>query len=128
MPKILIVDDEPHILRITSMRLKRHGYDLLEATNGAEALSLLEQSEVDLIISDMNMPVMNGLELVKSVRNDRESDVPFLLLTARCDQAKFADELDRYNVRLYPKPFIPSRLVADVQCALETAEAGDRSK
>lgn len=115
MPRILLVDDEAHILRVTSMWLRRHGYELFEASNGAEALALLDREDIDLIISDMNMPIMTGMELVKTIREERKSDVPFLLLTARCDQQELATELAQYDVRLYPKPFVPSRLVADVR-------------
>ncbi|MGB2985271.1 MAG: response regulator [Phycisphaerae bacterium] len=114
MPKILIAEDEAHILRVMSMWLGRHGYDVLEAGNGAAALDVLEREDVDIIISDMNMPVMDGLELVKAVRDQRGIDVPFLLLTARCDQDKLSKWLEPYHVQLYPKPFVPSRLVADI--------------
>ena len=129
MPRILIVEDEAHILRVTSMWLRRHGYELCEASNGAEALAILDQHDpasrfhqVDLIISDMNMPVMTGLELLKTVREDHKSDVPFILLTARCDQQELATELAPYGARLYPKPFVPSRLVTDVEAILKAQE------
>lgn len=125
MSTILVVDDEAHILRVTSMWLRRHGYDIYEASNGAEAVGLLDCHDVDLIISDMNMPIMTGLELVKTVREERRSDVPFLLLTARCDQQELASELAPYGVRLYPKPFVPSRLVADVQDIFKAKETED---
>ena len=114
MPRILIAEDEAHILRVLSMWLERHGYDVLGAANGAAALEILDNETVDMIISDMNMPGLDGLELVKAVREDRGLDVPFLLLTARCDQDKLASRLSPYGVRLYPKPFVPSRLVADI--------------
>lgn len=122
MSTILIVDDEVHILRVTAMWLHRHGYESVEATNGCEALELFDRHEtsrpacrIDLIVSDMNMPIMTGLDLVKAIREDRHSDVPFLLLSARCDRQDLANELRPYDVRLYPKPFVPSRLVADIQ-------------
>lgn len=115
MSTILIVDDEAHILRVTSMWLRRHGYEVLEAGNGLEGLELFDDHEVDLIVSDMNMPMMSGLEFAQTVREKRKSDVPFLLLSARCDRQALADKLAPFNVRLYPKPFVPSRLVADVQ-------------
>lgn len=118
MPKILIAEDEAHVLRVMSVWLKRHGHDILEASNGAEALEWLDRESVDMIISDMNMPVMNGLTLVKAVRNERDSKVPFLLLTARCDLHKLTKELEPYGVHLCPKPFVPSRLVADIDCLL----------
>ena len=115
MPNILVAEDEVHILRITSMWLRRHGYEIFEACNGSEAIALFDRHDIDLIISDMNMPIMTGLDLVRMVRQERKSEVPFLLLTARCDQQELATELERYDVRLYPKPFVPSRLVADVR-------------
>ncbi len=115
MPKILIAEDEAHMLRVISMWLKRHGYDVLEACNGAVALEWLDHEDVDMIISDMNMPVMDGMALVRAVREDRGSKVPYMLLTARCDQDKIAEKLEPYDVHLYPKPFVPSRLVADVE-------------
>ena len=71
---------------------------------------------------------MNGLELVKAVREKRKSNVPFLLLTARCDQQELAAELEPYDVRLYPKPFVPSRLVADVQEILNAEQTEDVAK
>lgn len=122
MQRILLVDDEVHIIRVTSLWLRRHGYELFEAHNGAEALAVLDRHEVDLIISDMNMPIMTGLELVRTIREERKSDIPFLLLSARCDQQELGAELARYGVRLYPKPFVPSRLVADVQDILNAHE------
>ncbi len=121
MARILIVEDEPHILRVTSMWLERHGHDVLEAHDGAAAFALLQRENVDLIISDMNMPVMDGLELARTVREELGLDVPILLLTARCDQDQLAKRLEPYHARLYPKPFVPSRLVADIDELLNTA-------
>jgi CheY-like chemotaxis protein len=82
VPRILLVDDEAHILRVMSMWLGRHGYDILEASHGGRALEILEHEHVDLIITDMNMPVVDGLELIRAVRERRGLDVPVLLLTA----------------------------------------------
>ena len=115
MTKILLVEDEAHIIRIMSLWLNRHGYEILEATNGAEALSILDRESVDVIISDLNMPVMDGFELVRVVRDERGLQIPYLLLSARCDQEKLSDRLKTYKVHLYPKPFAPSRLVAEIQ-------------
>lgn len=121
MARILIVEDEAHILRVTSMWLERHGHDVLEAHDGAAAFALLQRENVDLIISDMNMPVMDGLELARTVREELALDVPILLLTARCDQGQLAKRLEPFRARLYPKPFVPSRLVADIDELLNTA-------
>ncbi len=114
MARIIVADDEPHILRVMSMWISRHGYEVAEASNGQLALDEVRRGNIDLIISDMNMPVMDGLALAHAVRMDECLDIPFLLLTARCDQAALHDKLAPYNVRLYPKPFVPSRLVAEI--------------
>ena len=119
MARILIVEDEAHIGRVMSMWLERHGHQILHAADGVMALQVLERENVDLIISDMNMPVLDGLGLIKAVRNERRLEIPFLLVTARCDQSSLARQLEPYNVKLYPKPFVPSRLVADIERALE---------
>lgn len=114
MPRILIAEDEPHILRVMAMWLQRHGHEVFEAHNGAAALIILKGQTVDLIISDMNMPAMDGLELIKAARTDLKIDVPILLMTARCDQDQLSKRMEPYRVQIYPKPFVPSRLVADI--------------
>lgn len=120
MHTILIAEDEAHILRVMSMWLNRHGYRVLEAGNGVEALELLDRENVDLIISDMNMPEMDGLAVIEAIRSERDLDIPILLLTARCDQGSLAEKLRPYDVRIYPKPFIPSRLVSEIDILLKS--------
>ncbi len=119
MPTILIAEDEAHTLRVMSMWLSRHGYDILEAVDGDAALEIVDREPVDMIISDMNMPGTNGLELVRILREQRGIDVPFMLLTARCDREKLAGQIAPYEVHMYAKPFMPSRLVADVDRLLK---------
>ena len=121
MPTILIAEDEAHIIRVMSLWLQRHGHDIVEAANGEVALEQLRTRSIDLIISDMNMPRVDGLELVRTVREDLHLDVPFVLLTARCDQDRLAARLEPYQVRIFPKPFVPSRLVADIDRLLGVA-------
>lgn len=115
MARILLVEDEPHIARVMSMWLTRHGHEIVEATNGTVALEKLAEHEIDMIISDMNMPVLDGIGLAKVVREERRLTLPFMLITARCDQVDLRARLEPYDVRLYPKPFVPSRLVADIE-------------
>ena len=115
MTKLLIVDDDAHTVAVLSLWLKRHGYETIEAPDGLVALEVLERESVDLIISDVNMPRVNGTEFVAAVRDGLGLDVPILLLSSRCDQASLAREMERYGVALYPKPFMPSRLVAEVE-------------
>ena len=109
-----MAEDEAHIARLVSLWLGRHGHTVLDAPNGAVALELLDREEIDLLICDMNMPVLNGADLVKAVREERGLDIPIVMITARCDQVKLIEQLKPYNVNLHAKPFVPSRLVEDV--------------
>jgi len=111
MAKILIADDDAHIVRVLSMWLGRHGHQVVTAKNGEDALAILDRESVDLIISDMNMPVVDGVGVVKAVRAKVGAAIPILVLTARCDQERLSERLDSYGVRVYPKPFLPSQLV-----------------
>lgn len=122
MAKILIIDDEAHIARVLVLWLKRHNHDVLEAANGVEAIDILGQGSVDMIISDMNMPLLDGLGLVKKVREELQLDMPIILLSARCDQSNLAEKLAPYRARLLPKPFVPSRLMADIEETLALAQ------
>lgn len=125
MAKILVVEDEAHIARVMTMWLTRHGHKIVEAANGRAALDLLEREEVDLIISDMNMPVLDGLGLATAVRNERGLQMPILLVTARCDRGALATQLEPLKVKICPKPFVPSRLVADIEELLAEAAIGE---
>ena len=120
MPKILVVDDDAHTVRVMSLWLSRHGHDVLEARNGVQALEILKRETVDLVISDVNMPVLDGIGLLELVRGDLGLRMPFLVLSSRCDQGALARRMEPYCARVCPKPFVPSRLVADVDLLLGT--------
>jgi len=115
MASILIVEDDAHVLRVLSMWLARHGHDLLEARDGAQAREILTNTQVDLLVSDVNMPRLNGLELVEWVRSHKSESLPMILLSSRCDQDAIAAELRKHDVRMHPKPFSPSRLVVEIE-------------
>ena len=114
MARILIVEDDAHTVAVLSLWLGQHGHDVVKTGNGVQALEALSQEPFDLIISDVNMPGMDGLELVKVVRSQRRLEVPFLMLSSRCDQTELAKQVESYGVVLYPKPFMPSRLMAQI--------------
>lgn len=120
MAKILVADDEAYIRRVISMWLSRHGHEIIEVDNGVSAFEAVENNEIDLIISDMNMPGMDGLRLAKAVR-EKGLGIPFMLLSARCDQDRLLERAKPYGVHLFPKPFLPSRLVVDIDRLLGTA-------
>ncbi len=118
MAKILIAEDETHILSLMSMWLTKNGHEVIETRNGAEALEAIEAAVPDLILSDMNMPLVTGEELVRAVRQDKKLSTPILMLSSRCDQTDLAERMKAYDVTLYPKPFIPSQLVAQIDALL----------
>lgn len=125
MPKkILLVDDEPEILEICRDYLKASGYDVVTARDGAQGLSAARREQPDLIVLDLMMPEMDGLDLCRAVR--RDSDVPIIMLTARVEEADKLIGLtigaDDYMV----KPFSPRELVARVKVVLRRT-SGDRA-
>lgn len=79
---ILAVDDEPHMLRLLEISLRQAGYKPVIATNGQEALQAINQQTIDLVVSDLHMPSMNGLDLLKNIRRDNEN-LPFIMVTAQ---------------------------------------------
>ena len=123
MARILIADDDAHIARVLGMWLERHGHLVTMVANGEAALKVIEREPVDLIISDMNMPVLDGVGLVRAVRTMLDSNVPIVVLTARCDQEALVQELDNFGAKVYPKPFLPSQLVVEINQLLGTPAA-----
>ncbi len=86
--KILIVDDSRAMRRIVKKFLNNHEFKtVVEAAHGKKALEILQNDSIDLIISDLNMPVMDGLEMLEIVKaNDRTKDIPFIMLTVEAIQ------------------------------------------
>ena len=110
--RVLIVDDFPTMRRILKNVLKQiNMYNTLEAGNGKEALDLLRKEEVDLIICDLLMPEMTGMELLQACKDDPEiSHVPFIMVTAEA-QKKAVMEAIKVGVDNYiTKPFTAERL------------------
>ena len=79
--RILIVDDEPKMQRVLEIMLRKMGHEVLCAANGSEALSVADKESLDLIITDLRMPVMDGEELLRRLRQ-REDDTPVIVITA----------------------------------------------
>jgi CheY-like chemotaxis protein len=126
MAKILIAEDDAHVIRLMSIWLAKGGHEVAEARNGEEAKALIESGGIELVVTDVNMPRCDGVELVSWLRNEAKSDIPVISLSARCDQAKLGEKLSALNVTIHPKPFSPSRLSAEIEEKLATS-AGARS-
>ncbi len=110
MSRILIVEDDPHILRLISLWLTRQGHDVLEARNGLIARDLLATTTVDVLVSDVNMPGLDGLELIAAVLPAQRVHRGVIVLTNRWDHGDIRDRLSEWGVQVLPKPFSPSKL------------------
>jgi two-component system alkaline phosphatase synthesis response regulator PhoP len=119
--KILVVDDEKHLVRIISFNLKRNGYIVEQAFNGEEALEALCHFKPDLIILDVMMPKKTGLEVCEIIKNDPELKIiPVIMLTAK-GQESDRDQGSRYGADEYMiKPFSPRLLLETVEKYLNT--------
>jgi DNA-binding response OmpR family regulator len=121
--RLLIVDDEPNLLRALEAYLGAAGFEITTARNGAEALVKLAQALPDLIISDIRMPGMSGYELARQLRDSsRTALVPIVFLTAKGESEDriegFRAGVDAY----FTKPFIPDELLAVVNNILSRVE------
>lgn len=121
---ILIVEDEPAIVDTIQYALETDGFTSVTAGAGEEALSLLRQREIDLIILDIGLPDVNGLELFRSIRTSRP--VPVIFLTARADEVDRVVGLEIGADDYVTKPFSPRELVARVKAVLRRTENGLR--
>lgn len=121
--KIVLVDDEEDVLEFMSYQLKKLNYDVYTLNNGAEALLLIEEIHPQLIISDMRMPIMNGIELCKEVKKNEDlKHIPFLFLTA--DENEYAAMLAHESGAdgYLNKTIRPQTLVGEVQRLLASMQ------
>ena len=108
--KILLADDDPFIHHIVALWLNRNGHEVSSAYNGSEALAKLKESCFEGLITDVNMPLMKGIDLVKEVLQLPQKPNLIVVLTSRCDTGQLKKELNNSNVHLFNKPFSPSTL------------------
>ncbi|MCA9244700.1 MAG: response regulator [Phycisphaerales bacterium] len=110
MSRILVVEDDPHILRVISLWLTREGHTVIEAANGLIGLELFQKERPDVLITDVNMPGMDGLELLRRVAATEVAPRGIVVLTNRWDHTEIAAELGQSGVHVMPKPFSPTKL------------------
>ena len=112
-PKILICDDDPLLLELLSFRLQSKGFDVETANDGSDTWSKLESARPDAVVLDVMMPVVNGLEILRRIRETAElSDLPVIMLTARKQERDVVGALELGASDFLSKPFIPDELVA----------------
>jgi CheY-like chemotaxis protein len=115
--RILIIDDEPHIIRALTVLFEKSGYIVRSAYNGADGLVKLQAEKPDIAIVDVMMPGVGGLELLQTWRdhNHEAEDIQFIMLTASCDEEIAACVQSCKNVQLVAKPFSPRGILHMVQ-------------
>jgi len=114
--KILIVDDASSIRSLISMTLKSSGYDVVEAIDGKDGLSKVKAEKVDMIISDLNMPNMNGIEFITEVKKDAALKfIPIVMLTTESEESKKQDGQKAGAMAWIIKPVKPEILLATVK-------------
>ncbi|MCX5813493.1 MAG: response regulator [Proteobacteria bacterium] len=123
MKKILIVDDSPTIRKLINYILRKKDYLITEAEDGIDAMEKLIDSKVDLVIADLNMPNMDGIELVKSLRNNYyHLDTPIIMLTTTKDEKLRQGAFDAGVNLFLNKPIQPNILLYKVKSLLEGGE------
>jgi two-component system, OmpR family, KDP operon response regulator KdpE len=115
--KVLVVDDEPAIRRFLRTSLSAQGYQVIEAENGGRALDLLQRSPVDIVVLDLGLPDIDGVEIIDRLRGQGWS-LPIVILSSRTDETGKVDALDRGADDYVTKPFGIDELLARLRAAL----------
>jgi len=114
--KVLIADDEIHIIHVVAIKLRNNGYDVVSANNGAEAYDLVLEEHPDVIVTDYQMPLMTGIELIEKLRaNEATRDIPVILLTARSFAITEEQQESLSVATCLSKPFSPKELLKSIQ-------------
>ena len=120
MPKILVVDDEEDVVRLLEFRLAKEGFDAISCADGPTALALTDQEKPDLIILDIMMPLMDGMEVLRQIRSRRAtSRIPVIMLTAKTASTTVDEARQLWISDYIIKPFDPEKLVLKVKKALK---------
>lgn len=111
MARILVVDDEPHIRKLVAFALEKRGHEVLQAQDGPDGIASARQESPDLILMDVMMPMMTGLEAVEQLKSRPETaGIPVVMLSAKSQEYEQSEGLERGAVKYVCKPFTPSVL------------------
>lgn len=127
--RILLCDDEFHIVRAAEIKFQRRGFDVRTASDGEEAWELLQNWTPDILVTDCQMPRLDGLGLVRRLRDAKAlADLPVLMLTAKSFEKQYRDAADELNILgVIPKPFSPRELLIRVEQIVELRHANAKS-
>ncbi|MFN2187970.1 MAG: response regulator transcription factor [Candidatus Promineifilaceae bacterium] len=121
---VLVVDDEASVVEVVGLYLRKEGFQVRSASNGRQALEEIREQRPELIVLDVMLPEIDGIEIIRRLREDRQNTIPVIMLTAR------GQEIDRiYGLELgaddyVTKPFSPAELVARVKAVLRRSGGG----
>ena len=114
--KIVLAEDEPQIARLVEFKLKKEGYQVVSKGNGEEALAAIKAEKPDLILLDVMMPVMDGYEVLRRVKEDENlKNIPVVMLTAKAQEKDVVKGIDLGADDYITKPFHPAELLARVK-------------
>jgi DNA-binding response OmpR family regulator len=115
--RVLVVDDEPGIGKVLRIKLRLYGYEVITTTSGAEAIELIRTREPDIVLLDVLMPYVTGMDVLERVRTF--SQVPIVVFTAKPDIIQFAMKLGANGS--ITKPFDPDQVVKKIETVLDSA-------
>ncbi|MFO7829560.1 MAG: response regulator [Bacteroidales bacterium] len=116
---ILIVDDSESIREVVSFTLENEGYNVFVGDDGTDALKFLDGRTIDLVITDLHMPQMNGIELIKNIRAmEAYKRIPILFLTTESQASKKMEAKEAGATGWIIKPFVPAKLIAALKKVL----------
>jgi two-component system alkaline phosphatase synthesis response regulator PhoP len=117
--KVLVADDEVHIIHVVAIKLRNNGYEVVTADNGAEAFELACEEKPDIVVTDYQMPRMTGLELVERLRQCAQTkDIPVIMLTARNFAISQQQQEELQISECVSKPFSPKELLGNIEDVL----------
>ena len=119
MSRILVAEDEPYILSMLEFRLKSLGHEIIRAVDGREALEFATTENPDLVLLDVMMPVMDGLQVLRNIKSQEETkNIPVIMLTAKGQDKDIVTGIETGAVDYVTKPFSFAELLARVNRAL----------
>lgn len=122
---VLVVDDQPHIVRLIQVNLVKEGFEVATASDGVEGLQKAHELKPDLVILDVIMPRKDGFEVLRELKADADlAPVPVVMLTVKTHNADIVEGLKEGAELYLPKPFHPKELVSLVKRVLETGPDG----
>ncbi len=120
--RILVVDDEQHILELIQFNLEIKGFEVITCENGEDAVNLANKKEIDLMILDLMLPGMDGVEVCYSIKKSEKKDLPIIMLTAKSEEKDKIEGLDIGADDYMTKPFSIGELIARINAVLRRTE------